>query len=370
MLTAFHHGGTDMKVIKRPEKNRRVKQSVFDIKNYLLVFLGILLSTLLCASVVFFVLPLDPRIATISQVKIIGTALLISLGYTVGVVIYRGVTIEKPTRRILDATERIGKGDFRMRIINEHHRRKNEYDVIIDDINKMAEELGTIETLRTDFVANVSHEIKTPLAVIRNYSTLLEEDNISDAERKEYAKAITDASKNLSELISNILKLHKLENQQIFPEFTRINIGQSLTDSIIFYENMWDEHNIDLQTDIPDDIFIPADRELLSIVWHNLISNTLKFTPNGGTVAITATDSKDYISVTFTDSGCGISKDALPHIFEKFYQGDRSHSTQGNGLGLALVKRIVDIHGGSVSAESKTGRGSKFTVTLPKTISN
>ncbi len=355
-----------MKKIKKQEKNHRVKQSVFDAKNYFLVFLGILACTLLCASIVFLALPLDPRTVSASHLKIIGTIILISTGYTASVVIYRGVTIEKPTRRILDATERIGKGDFKMRIKNVHHRRKNEYDVIIDDINKMAEELGTIETLRTDFVANVSHEIKTPLAVIRNYSTLLEEDNISDTERKEYAKAITDASKNLSELISNILKLHKLENQQIFPQFTPINLGQSLTDSIIFYENMWDSHNIDLQTDIPDDILIPADRELLSLVWNNLISNTLKFTPNGGTVIITASETENRVSVTFSDSGCGISEDALPHIFEKFYQGDHSHSTQGNGLGLALVKRIVDIHGGCVSAESKSGTGSKFTVTLPK----
>lgn len=367
--------------MKLKKGSKRVKRGIFGIKSYIIVFLGVFAGCALCSMLVITGINARLEPTSVGKLQIVGDILLISLGYTLVVLIYRGLTIENPTRRILDATERIGKGDFSVRIkpINKG-RRINEYDVIIEDLNKMTAELSAIETLRTDFVANVSHELKTPLSVVQNYCILLQNPAISADERTQYVKSITEATKRLTDLINNILKLNKLENQQIFPEFSRVNLSESLCESILLFEKDWDNKNINLETDIPDNVFVRADGELLALVWNNLLSNALKFTPNDGTVKITVVDEPKKVAVTISDNGCGIAPDVLPHIFEKFYQGDKSHSSQGNGLGLALVKRVTDIHGGTVSAVSelrektdgKTENGTEkphgtsFTVTLLK----
>ncbi len=362
------------------KENKRVKRGIFGIKSYIVVFLGVFAGTALCVYLVMHGLADELPPIAVNKLEILGDIFMISLGYTLIVLIYRGLTIENPTKRILDATEKIGKGDFSVRIkpINKGGR-TNEYDVIIDDLNKMVTELGTIETLRTDFVANVSHELKTPLSVVQNYCILLQNPDITTEERAQYIKSITAATKRLTELINNILKLNKLENQQIFPEFSTVNLTENLCESILLFEKEWDSKNIDLQTDIPDDIFLRGDSELLSLVWTNLLSNALKFTPDGGTVAVSVTTDPQFITVSVADSGCGISEEAIPHIFEKFYQAEKSRSLQGNGLGLALVKRVVDIHGGMISVDSvtrqdysktpsdgKRAHGTTFTVTLLK----
>ncbi len=339
--------------MKRTKRSKRVKRSIFDIKSYILVFFGVFAGCTLCSMLVLRGLYPDLSPIGIGKLEILGDILAISLGYTLIVLIYRGITIENPTRRILSATEKIGKGDFTVKIkpVNKG-RRTNEYDVIIEDLNKMVTELSAIETLRSDFVATVSHELKTPLAVVQNYCMLLQNPDITETERTQYVQSITSATKRLTELINNILKLNKLENQRIFPEFSTVNLTESLCESILLFEKDWDEKNIDLQTDIPDGLFIRADGELLSLVWSNLLSNALKFTPDGGTISVRAVDYKKSTIVTVADNGCGIPEEALPHIFEKFYQGDKSRSSQGNGLGLALVKRIADIHGGTVRVSS------------------
>lgn len=366
--------------MKRKQRSKRVKRGIFGIKSYIVVFLGVFSGTALCVFLIFRGLKPNLSLVHIDKMEILGDIFLISLGYTLIVLIYRGVTIENPTRRILDATEQIGKGDFSVNIkpINKGGS-TNEYDVIIDNLNKMVTELGTIETMRTDFVANVSHELKTPLSVVQNYCILLQNPDITGEERTQYVKSITEATKRLTELINNILKLNKLENQQIFPEFSTVNLTESLCESILLFEKEWDSRNIDLQTDIPDDIFLRGDGELLSLVWTNLLSNALKFTPDGGTVAVRVKEYPKSITVSVSDSGCGIPQEALLHIFEKFYQADKSHSSQGNGLGLALVKRVVDIHGGKIAVSSKPVRytadgspddtvahGTTFSVTLFK----
>lgn len=339
--------------MKHKQRNKRVKRGIFGIKSYIIVFLGVFTGTALCIFLILHGLPHDLSPIPAGKIEILGDIFLIALGYTLVVLIYRGVTIENPTRRILDATEQIGKGDFSVRIkpINKG-RRTNEYDVIIDNLNKMVTELGTIETMRTDFVANVSHELKTPLSVVQNYCILLQNPDITHEERSLYVKSITEATKRLTELINNILKLNKLENQQIFPEFSTVNLTENLCESILLFEKEWDSRSIDLQTDIPDDIFLRGDGELLSLVWSNLLSNALKFTPDGGTVAVRVKAYPKNITVSVSDSGCGIPPEAVPHIFEKFYQADKSRSSQGNGLGLALVKRVVDIHGGKIAVSS------------------
>jgi signal transduction histidine kinase len=229
-------------------------------------------------------------------------------------------------------------------------------------INAMAAELAGTETLRTDFIANVSHELKTPLAVMGNYATMLQRPGITEDERWEYAKAISEAARKLAQLITNILKLNKLENQQIFPQPKEFDLGEQLCECLLVFEDAWEAKNLEIETDMEDHVRIKSDPELLSLVWNNLISNAVKFTPDGGKVGVTLKTEGAYVIVSVSDTGCGIKPEVGQHIFEKFYQGDTSHATQGNGLGLALVKRVVDILSGEIGVQSVYGTGSTFTV--------
>ena len=233
-------------------------------------------------------------------------------------------------------------------------------------INKMAEELSGMETLRTDFIANVSHELKTPLAVMGNYATMLQRPDITGEERNAYAKAISEAARKLAQLITNILKLNKLENQQIFPQPKEFDLGEQLCESLLGFEDAWEAKNLEIETNIQDDVRIRSDPELLSLVWNNLISNAVKFTADGGKIGITLKTEENRVIVTVSDTGCGMKHDTGKHIFEKFYQGDTSHATQGNGLGLALVKRVMDILNGEIGVQSVYGEGSTFTVKLKR----
>ena len=228
----------------------------------------------------------------------------------------------------------------------------------------MAQELQSVETLRTDFIANVSHEMKTPLAVMQNYGTLLQAPDLTEDKRMEYAKGVTDASRRLSEMMTNILKLNRLENQKIFPETTEFDLGEQLCECLLQFENVWEKKNIEIETDIAENIRVEADAELLSLVWNNLFSNAFKFTDEGGTVSVSLTATEHHAIVKVQDTGCGMSPEVGTHIFEKFYQGDTSHATQGNGLGLPLVKRVIDIMQGEINVESALGNGSVFTVKI------
>ena len=241
------------------------------------------------------------------------------------------------------------------------------FNQIGDCFNQLAQELSGVETLRTDFVANVSHELKTPLAVMQNYGTMLQAEHLPEEQRLEYAKAITDACRRLANLIANILKLSKLENQQIYPVVTEYDLSEQICACLLQFEEAWEKKGIDIETDIEDGVMIRSDAELLSHVWNNLFSNAIKFTEPGGRVSVSLKTTEHDLTVRVSDTGCGMSPEVGAHIFDKFYQGDTSHSTQGNGLGLALVKRVVDIMQGEIGVESAVGKGSTFTVRLRRT---
>lgn len=291
--------------------------------------------------------------------------ILISVGMAIIDYIRRKITVERPVAKITEATEKMIEGDFSVRIppvatfsIDNH------FNDIIECINKMAEELSGVETLRTDFIANVSHEMKTPLAVMQNYGTLLQAPDLPKEKRIEYAKAITDASRRLADMMTNILKLNRLENQQIYPKMEKYDLSEQLCECLLNYESVWERKNIEIDTDFAEDITVCADAELLSLVWNNLFSNAFKFTEDSGKVTLTLTADEKYATVKVADTGCGMSAEVGAHIFEKFYQGDTSHATQGNGLGLALVKRVVDIMQGEIGVESAVGIGTTFTVKI------
>jgi signal transduction histidine kinase len=275
--------------------------------------------------------------------------------------------VDRPVKKITDAAEQIMQGNLDIRIEKlKTIDLENGLNVIIDDINRMAKELSGMETLRTDFIANVSHELKTPLAVMQNYGTLLQQPDLPEAQRMEYARAITEASQSLANMVSNILKLNKLENQTIYPATVTYDLGEQLCECLVGLEEVWDKKGLDIEADVAEDVYVTADPELLTLVWNNLFSNAIKFTEAGGKISLTLKSEGGKAVVQVADTGCGISPEVGKHIFEKFYQGDTSHAAKGNGLGLALVKRVMDITGGDISVSSEVGKGSIFTVTLAR----
>ncbi len=353
------------------KKEKKAKKLIKTISNFFIFFL--LVAFVITCCLMLFVSTLQTTLGheftgeeiTAAAKFTMVNVVLISIGVAFIDYLRRKFAVERPVAKITEATEKMIEGDFSVRIkpIGKFAT-DDSFNEIIECINKIAEELSGVETLRTDFIANVSHEMKTPLAVMQNYGTLLQAPDLSEEKRIEYAKAITDSSRRLANMMTNILKLNRLENQQIYPNPITFDLGEQLCESLLQYESTWEKKNIKIDTDIAENVFVSADAELLSLVWNNLVSNAFKFTEDGGKITIALAADEEYATVKISDTGCGMSAEVGTHIFEKFYQGDTSHATQGNGLGLALVKRVVDILEGGIGVESAVGVGTTFTVKI------
>ena len=342
-----------------------MKRVAYSIWKFLVLFA--LMSFVITSNFLLFMqfVPLEDAelksASSLTMFNVLFLTLMLCLIYEV----YHRWKVQRPVKRILDGMEKMMQGDFTTQIpYIRGEDSGNEFDAIIKGLNHMAEELSGVETLRTDFISNVSHELKTPLAVIQNYGTILQNPEISRKEQQEYARAITEQTKKLSALITNILKLNRLENQQIFPEKKEYNLTEQICECLLGFEQAWEKKELEIETDMEEDLFICQDAELLSLVWNNLFSNAVKFCKEQGKVAVSVKKEEDSVLVSVSDEGCGISPEVGAHIFEKFYQGDTSHATQGNGLGLALVKRVIDIVGGDIHVQSVPGEGTTFRVRL------
>ncbi len=350
-------------------KKSKYKQVLRAINNYLVFFL-IVAFVVSCCMMLFVSVLADTMGLVFTKDNItaaakltFGNVLLITIISATIDYIRRKRMVDRPVKQIMGALDQVMQGDFSVRISPvKEFAGETGFNEIIKAINKMTAELQGTETLRTDFIANVSHELKTPLAVMGNYATMLQKPGLAEEDRVEYAKAISHSSRRLAALITNILKLNKLENQQIFPQLDEYDLGEQLCENLLQFEDIWEKKNLNIETDIEDDVRIRSDAELLSLVWNNLISNAVKFTSEGGTIGVSLKTEGHLVVVSVSDTGCGIKPEVGAHIFEKFYQGDTSHATQGNGLGLALVKRVVDILNGEISVQSVYGQGSTFTV--------
>lgn len=283
----------------------------------------------------------------------------------VSMVVMIRMTFIHPLQRNIAAMKELANGNFAVRVEHaEHGYTPREMVEFEQSFNKAAKELGSTEILRKDFINNFSHEFKTPIVSISGFADLLLEKQLPPEDQKEYLTIIRDESRRLADLATNILTLNRVESQTILTDKAAFPLDEQLRQSVLVTQQKWRQKELDFDADL-----VPAEytgsEGLLKEVWLNLLDNAAKFSPEGGTVAVNLRKAKNALMVSVTDQGEGMSADTQAHIFEQFYQGDTSHTTQGNGLGLAMVKKVLELHGGSIQVNSAPGQGSCFTVTLP-----
>lgn len=271
----------------------------------------------------------------------------------------------KPIRNLIDGMDALASGDFSSRVnVGAIMRNYPSYVGVANSFNKMAEQLESTEMLRSDFVNNFSHEFKTPIVSIAGFAKLLKRENLTREQQQEYLNAIETESLRLSAMATNVLSLTKVENQTILTNVTQFNLSEQIRSCVLLLERKWSEKDLELVLEF-EEYMIQANEELLKQVWINLLDNAVKFSPRGHTIQIAIREEKNEIQVEILNTGSNIPEDKQPYIFNKFYQAEESHTTPGNGVGLAIVKRVVDLHGGRVTVRNQEN-AAVFTVALPK----
>ncbi len=327
----------------------------------------IAVSMILTFGVIFVLLKL--RIGTITAIVTSTTYMgIFTTVIGIGIAAYTSTKMLSPILKINDAAKKVSQGDFSVRL--EEKSIAKEIEEIATSFNIMVKELSNTETLRSDFVSNVSHEFKTPLSAIEGYATLLQDERLSKEEQATYVSRILENTSRLSKLTQSILSLSQLENQEIVLQRESFMLDEQIRRVLLGYEPLWEEKelNIDLALEATQ---YYGSKPLLAQVWSNLIDNAIKFSREGGTLFISCGAYDGKVVVRIRDNGIGMSEEVRQHAFDKFYQGERSHSGQGSGLGLALVRRIISLSGGTIDMQSKEGKGTQIIVSLdagqPKT---
>lgn len=270
----------------------------------------------------------------------------------------------KPINHLISKMNQLASGDFKARLYYGKHLGKHtSFGAVSESFNKMAEELQNTEMLRSDFINNFSHEFKTPIVSIAGFTKLLRLGNLTEEQRAEYLKIIDEESMRLAYMATNVLNLTKVENQTILTDVTSYNLSEQIRSCVLLLEDKWAKKNLELNLEF-DEYMIWANEELLKQVWINLIDNAVKFVPEEGRVDIRITRDNDLVNVSVGNTGSEISSENQTKIFNKFYQADESHSSEGNGIGLAVVKKITELHHGEVTVRSGNNE-TVFTVTLP-----
>lgn len=266
----------------------------------------------------------------------------------------------KPINTLVNGMNRLSNGEYDTRISLGNHKIGRE---LSDSFNTLAEELQNTEMLRSDFVNNFSHEFKTPIVSIRGFAKLLMKDGVSEHQRVEYLKIIADESERLADMATNVLNLTKIENQSILTDITTFNLSEQIRNCVLLLEKKWVSKDLNMSVDF-DEYNICGNEELLKKVWINLIDNAIKFSTNGGEVSVFINKDKHTTSVSVCNNGTEINESDNKRIFNKFYQGDTSHSSEGTGTGLAIAKKIVELHNGSITVESND-KHTVFKVLIP-----
>ena len=346
---------------KSKHKNKLYRQvavavtSVFLIK--ILLFLSILL---LIFKAKIFEGNFFSNNLLLTVICFIVSLLIVSMGITV----ITNKIMVKPIAATTEVINNVAQGNFDVEIDTSNFR--GEIKNMADDINIMIGELRSMEVMREDFVSNISHEFKAPLSAIQGYVTLISNPAISSRQKEEYFELLTQSTRQLSDLVENVLKLSRLDSQNIVQQSEKFRLDEQLRRTIIMYEKQWSEKNLELELDLPECEYT-GNEKMLNQIWINLIGNSVKFTNNGDKIRIRIdNNSPDIIKVTVSDTGEGMTEEVQKHIFERFYQGDTSRKSQGNGVGLSIVKKIADLTDCEIEVESEFGIGSTFTVTLKR----
>lgn len=333
-----------------------------------LYFTGIIFATIfvvfILITIIWFVLfqlnliQIDPRARHIPIVVLsLGSILLGTI-----IALFVGKMMIQPIQNMSNAFDELSKGNFSVKIPTDE--KVAEIREMAQHFNAMTYDLSHIETLRSDFVANVSHEFKTPITAIEGYAMLLQNPNLTQEKHDHYVGIILDNSRRLSNLSSNILTLSKLENQEMIVDNREFRLDEQIRKSILLLEGKWSAKNIEFDMDLPKQMYYGSE-PLLAQVWSNILDNAIKHSPTGSVIHVNIQEINKGLTVSITDHGNGMTEDVQKHIFEKFYQGDNSRKTEGNGLGLALVKRIIELCHGTILIQSASGQGTTFSVTLP-----
>lgn len=336
----------------------------------LFIFSILVVSLLLTVGIVYLSAFIWRNSAPFSDLSLSDTLQILLLAAAVSLIVGTGLSALavriplKPINWLIDQMNRLAAGDFQARV---HFGKTIDmipaFLQVEESFNKMAEELGNTEMLRQDFINNFSHEFKTPIVSVAGFAKLLQRADLDEEQRREYIDAIVEESRRLSNMATNVLKLTNVENQTILTGVSRYNLSEQIRSAVLLLESQWSAKHLELEMDFPE-ISITANEDMMQEVWINLVHNAVKYSPEYGPLQVRIRETENTIEVQVANSG-EIPKEDLGRIFQKFYQADHSHFSAGNGVGLAIVKRVVELHGGTVTAES-TGGAVIFTVVLPK----
>ncbi len=346
------------------------RRSRLELLKLTFLFSGIILITFLLSVALIYLLVVKTTLFSLiykdsmNKPAIILAIVLISLtiGYSIAFAVGRLVTI--PVRKIMLCFDQVALGNFNTRIsLKGPFSKLRAFEDFSKSFNSMAEELQHTELVSNEFINNFSHEFKTPIVSIAGFAKLLKKENISAEQKLEYINIIEEESQRLSTMTTSILTLMRLENQEILTKITKFNLSEQIRNCLLLLDNKWETKNIDLQIDF-DEYLIWGNEELLKQVWINLLDNAIKFTQEKGTIIINISKNKyDYI-ISISNSGSYIPEKSRERIFNKFYQADESHASQGNGIGLAVVKKIIDLHRGYIEVNCSENF-TTFTIYIP-----
>lgn len=350
-------------MMQEERKQRFGLTLLFAIVTFCILLISLLFSALIVYVLGKFDVFIEADISTGTKTLILMTAISLLIGLVVAVFV--GKVPLRPINLVITQMNRLASGDYKARLrfgkpISAHPS----FVEMTDSFNKMAEELESTEMLRSDFINNFSHEFKTPIVSIAGFAKLLKYGNLSPEQQREYLDIIEEESLRLSYMATNVLNLTKVENQTILSDVSTFNLSEQLRSCVLLLENKWDKKDLEMQM-VFGEYMICANEELLKQVWLNLLDNAIKFAPEGHTVRVQINEDEKQLQVAIANTGSEIPADSLKKIWNKFYQAEESHASEGNGIGLAIVKRVVELHRGTV--EVKNGDGLvAFTVTLPK----
>lgn len=351
---------------RHPEQIRRLQTIRWKLT--VITFLIMLLSCLITVAIYYTLIKLlgaTPVVIAITVNPLFAAVILLCACGIIATILFAWLSryYLRPIKKLIRATKEMRNGNFSVRIQADTHP-LSEMSDLIQSFNEMAHELEGIELFRNDFINSFSHELKTPIVSIRGFAKELQIEGRIEEQRREYARIIEEESDRLVRLSSNVLELSRLENQQIVTNQTVFYLDEQIRQSILLLEPEWTAKSLELLPDLCE-LRYYANEDMLSLIWKNLLSNAIKFTPAGGRIRVEMKLLDNCVEVSVTDSGIGMPDEIRAHIFEKFYQGDSSHSKKGYGIGLAVVQRVLKLCGGTVEVYSSPGEGSCFRVLLP-----